>query len=209
VVAGGVGYLALDRFGLEEYVLFPGVCSSFIRRLGRESHNWRLGNPSNGSQPTLSESRPLGSAHRRPYGLGDVTMKTIISISMLAVLCGCSSPHNAFIITNQTAVHAVSTNSYPRHTKEVFVTTESLPSSVKYELLEIIDVGKVWYGSSRNVKESLADRARTIGADAVVDVKTWHQPSGWSWAAPHGSGKAVKILGPLSFSITEMHGEWY
>jgi hypothetical protein len=136
-------------------------------------------------------------------------MKATISFLLLAVLCGCSSPHNAFIITNQTAVHIVSTNSYPSHTNQVFVTEESLPSSVKYELLGTIDVGKVWYGSSSDVKQSMADRARMIGADAVVDVKTWHQPSGWSWAAPHGSGNAVKILSPLSVSISDLHGEWY
>jgi hypothetical protein len=137
-------------------------------------------------------------------------MKAIISFSILVILCGCSSPHNAFIITNQTAVHTVSTNSYASHTNQVFVTEESLPSSVKYELLGTIDVGKVWYGSSSDVKQSMADRARMIGADAVVDVKTWHQPSGWSWAAPHGSGNAVKILiPPLSVSISNLHGEWY
>jgi hypothetical protein len=158
----------------------------------------------------VPHSRLKGLAARLSFcRYADQSVKTIISFLMLIVLCGCSSPHNAFIITNQTAVHVVSTNSYPSHTNEVFVTEESLPLSVKYELLETIEVGKVWYGSSRNVKESLADMARMIGADAVVDVKTWHQPSGWSWAAPHGSGKAVKISGPISVSISDLHGEWY
>src|SRR5208337_1829239 len=47
-----------------------GVCSSFIRCLGRESHNGWLGNPSAGSQPTLAESRHLSHFHRQPYCLG-------------------------------------------------------------------------------------------------------------------------------------------
>jgi hypothetical protein len=67
---GDGGDLPLDSFGLEEYLLFHGVCSSFIRCLGRESHNWWLGNPSYGSQPTLSESRHLFHFHRQPYCLG-------------------------------------------------------------------------------------------------------------------------------------------
>ena len=32
----------------------------------------------------------------------------------------------------------------------------------------------VWYGSSNNVLQSLADGARKLGADAVVEIKTWH-----------------------------------
>jgi hypothetical protein len=64
--------LALDRLGLEEYVTFHGVCFSFIGCLGRESHNLWLGNPSYGSQPTLSESRHLYSFHLQPYCLDGI-----------------------------------------------------------------------------------------------------------------------------------------
>jgi uncharacterized protein YbjQ (UPF0145 family) len=40
----------------------------------------------------------------------------------------------------------------------------------------------------------MAQRARKLGADAIIEVATWHQPSGFSWAAPHGRGTAVRIL---------------
>ena len=69
-------------------------------------------------------------------------------------------------------------------------------------------MGKVWYGSSRNVLKSLADGARKLGADAVVEVKTWRQPSGWSWAAPHGSGMVVKITEPGSVEFSILGGDW-
>ena len=128
---------------------------------------------------------------------------------MLVALCGCTSPHNAFIVTNQTVGQPVSSTRYGGHTNKVFVTEESLPSAVSYELLESIEVGKVWYGSSRDVKRSMADRARMIGADAVVEVKTWHQPAGWSWAAPHGSGKAVRFPGSGTNNLSGLHGDWY
>ena len=65
----------------------------------------------------------------------------------------------------------------------------------------------MWYGSSDKVLDSLADGAREVGADAVVEVKTWHQSSGWAWAAPHGSGKAVKITDPAGFDFTTLEGE--
>jgi uncharacterized protein YbjQ (UPF0145 family) len=88
------------------------------------------------------------------------------------------------------------------------VTRASLPATAKYEVLGQLEVGKVWYGSSRNVLKSLADGARKLGADAVVEVKTWRQPSGWSWAAPHGSGMVVKITEPGSVEFSILGGDW-
>jgi hypothetical protein len=127
---------------------------------------------------------------------------------LAALLSGCSA-HNPFIVSNTTDTKAESAKKYPAHTNKVFVTEGALPPSAKYEVLESIEVGKVWYGAAGEVKQSMAERARQIGADAVVDVKTWHQPSGFSWSAPHGSGKAVKILEGNIKSLSLPSGEWY
>ncbi|WP_163832643.1 YbjQ family protein [Spartinivicinus ruber] len=70
-------------------------------------------------------------------------------------------------------------------------------------------MGKAWYGSSRKVFQSFADAARDLGANAVVDVRIWYQPSGWSWAAPHGSGKAVKVIEPFSIDFSQVKGYWH
>lgn len=136
-------------------------------------------------------------------------MKTIVLMIALVMLGGCASPHNPFIIANTTGGQLLSTNKYASHTNKVFVTEHSLPASARYEPLEIIEVGKIWYGTGRNVKQSLGDRARAIGADAVVEVKLWHQPSGWSWAAPHGSGKAIKISESGTQDVSTLPGEWF
>ena len=126
---------------------------------------------------------------------------------IVAGLTGCSA-HNPFIIKNTTDVDQLSATKYAPHSNRVYVTSASLPETAKYEVLGQIEVGKVWYGSSDNVLQSLADGARKLGADAVVEVKTWHQPSGWSWAAPHGSGKAVKITEPASVDFSNLGGDW-
>jgi len=126
---------------------------------------------------------------------------------IVAGLTGCSA-HNPFIIKNTTDVNQLSATKYAPHSNRVYVTSASLPETAKYEVLGQIEVGKVWYGSSDNVLQSLADGARKLGADAVVEVKTWHQPSGWSWAAPHGSGKAVKITEPTSVDFSNLGGDW-
>ena len=138
-------------------------------------------------------------------------MKRVQSMWVLLAtlaLMGCSA-HSPFNVKGTTDTAAISQERYPPHSNPVFVTTASLPSNVKYEVLAQIEVGKVWYGSGRNVLHTLAERGRQLGADAVIEAKTWHQPSGWSWAAPHGSGKAVKIAEKGSVDFSKIEGSWY
>lgn len=132
----------------------------------------------------------------------------LIFIIFLFYLMSCSA-HSPMIIKNTIESQEVSINTYPTHTNKVLITSGSLPAASKYEIIALIEVGKVWYGSSKNVLSSMAERAREIGADAVIEVKTWRQPSGWSWAAPHGSGKAIKLLDASSVDFSSIEGEWY
>ncbi len=134
-------------------------------------------------------------------------MKLAILLTGILLLAGCSA-HSPFIAKNTTDVTAVSQNKYPAHRNKVLLTPQALPESAKIEVLERIEVGKIWYGSSKKVALSLAERARAIGADAVIDYKTWTQPSGFSWFAPHGSGAAIKILDKASVDLSSMQGEW-
>jgi hypothetical protein len=127
------------------------------------------------------------------------------SVLIGAVLAGGCAAHSPMIVKNTTDTHPVSQSRYPAHHDKVFVTQQPLPSGVAAEELARIDVGKIWYGSSKNVEISMADRARELGANAVVQVKTWHQPSGFSWAAPHGSGVAVRVDPKVLESLS---GSW-
>lgn len=125
-----------------------------------------------------------------------------------ALVAGCSA-HSPFIVKNTTDTGAPAAGSrFPAHHDKVYVTEQSLPPDVTFEVIGTIDVGKVWYGSSKNVLQSMADRAREMGANAVIEVKTWHQPSGFSWAAPHGSGQAVRITDPVSLERAKLNGNW-
>lgn len=121
-------------------------------------------------------------------------MKQQIFIGTLALGLVACSAHSPFIVANTTDVKPAAAQHYPAHSRKVLMVSGPLPANVKYELIGDIEIGKVWYGGSAKVLQELAERARELGADAVIDAKTWHQPSGYSWAAPHGSGKAVKIL---------------
>jgi hypothetical protein len=97
---------------------------------------------------------------------------------------------------------------YSPHQDKAFVTEQALPADVEFDLIGTIDVGKVWYGSSDNVLTSMAHRARELGANAVIETKTWHQPSGFSWAAPHGSGQAVHVKDVSMLAARGVSGNW-
>jgi hypothetical protein len=134
-------------------------------------------------------------------------MKSFSIACAILFVAGCSA-HNPMIISNTTTSTPVEVRSAPISGK-VFVSEQSLPPSVSYRVLSTIEVGKIWYGSSKDVLVSMADRARELGANAVVDVKTWHQPSGFSWAAPHGSGQAVHIDDVHQLEVLQPQGSWY
>jgi len=125
---------------------------------------------------------------------------------MMFIVCGCSA-HSAFIAQDTTDTAPINETAYPAHKNKVFVSSVSIGDKIKFTPIAKIDVGKVWYGSTDNVLESMAIRARELGADAVIEVKTWRQPSGWSWAAPHGSGLAIKLNDP-NFDFSKLKGDW-
>lgn len=128
---------------------------------------------------------------------------------MLALLVSACSAHNPLIVSNKTVSAPVSEAKFPPHSDKVFFTEQSLPSTVKFELISAIDVGKVWYGSKGRVYKSMAERARQLGANAVVQVKTWRQPSGFSWAAPHGSGQAIHVEDMHQLEALNLQGSWH
>jgi hypothetical protein len=137
-------------------------------------------------------------------------MPKYIAAALLAAVLSACSAHSPFILQNTTdSASAADAKAYPAHTNKVRVTSGGLPPDVSYEVLENIEVGRIWYGRGETAQKQLAERARKIGADAVISVKTWYQPSGFSWAAPHCSGTAVKLKEPGSFDLGTLPGEWF
>jgi hypothetical protein len=133
-------------------------------------------------------------------------LQLYLAYSLLLSAC---SAHNAFIISNTMQSSPVNQSKYASHNEKIFITEQSLPASVTFELISTIDVGRIWYGSSTNVYVSMADRARELGANAIIQARTWHQPSGFSWAAPHGSGQAVRINDITALDSLHVSGKWY
>jgi len=97
---------------------------------------------------------------------------------------------------------------FPPHQGRVFITEQTLPSSVEFELISTIEVEKKWYGSTANALMPMAERARKLGANAVIQVRTWFAPSGFSWAAPHAAGQAVMVQDINLLESNGIKGTW-
>jgi len=82
----------------------------------------------------------------------------------------------------------------PPYTGKVFVTEEALPAGLKFvEIGQVEADAKAGYGSGTNLYPLLADEARKLGANAVVEVGGGRRPTLLSWAAAFVYGKAIKI----------------
>lgn len=127
----------------------------------------------------------------------------VFALSFFSI--GCSA-HSPFIMKN---TYNAGPSKYSSNNNKIFLTSESLsPQKYSYEIISQINVGKVWYGSSGDVYESMAAMGRQLGADAVIEINAWYQPSGFSWAAPHGSGKAIKFTDKVPTDFPGTKGEW-
>jgi hypothetical protein len=136
-------------------------------------------------------------------------MRTFIFALLLGcaalALPGCST-HSIWIISDSVSTQGV-TGHFAAHTNKVFLTDMSLPPSLKYESIGKIDAGKVTYSPTEGVLILMADESRKLGANAVINLKVWRQPAGWSWSAPHGSGEAIRV-GDTN-SLAGLTGYWY
>ena len=115
----------------------------------------------------------------------------LVVLGSVITLAACSA-HSPMILKTTTDVSLV-TQQHPAHSNPVLMLEGPLPADVEYDIIATIDVGRVWYSGSDGILVEMANRARRLGADAVINVKRWRQPSGFAWAAPHGQGQAVKV----------------
>ncbi|MBC3920077.1 hypothetical protein H8L32_21600 [Undibacterium sp. CY18W] len=125
----------------------------------------------------------------------------------LLSLAGCSA-HSPMIMKNTINSSPASTQLPPTY-ERVFITAQALPPHVEYDVVSQIEVGNIWYGSPTNSFNAMALRARELGANVIIQAKTWYQPSGFSWAAPHGSGLAVRVKDIKSIESAKLAGNWY
>lgn len=85
----------------------------------------------------------------------------------------------------------------------------SLPDDVQATRIGRIKATKGTYGETANLMQPIADEARRIGADAVVELQAstrFKSPLPWRVAAPTGDGFAVKFADGAPNFDCQAHG---
>lgn len=79
------------------------------------------------------------------------------------------------------------------HAGKILVSFNQLPASGDFEIIGPISVYKRWFGGTGAAMQLLGQKARELGANAVVESRVWLAPAFPAQVAPHGSGIAVRI----------------
>jgi len=131
----------------------------------------------------------------------------VLAAAITLALSACSA-HSPMIMTNTTD-STTPEKVFPPGTEKIFLIPGPMPKGIEYDRISKIDFGKAWYGGAADAQKAMADRARELGANAIIEASTWTQPSGFSWAAPHGSGVAVRVKDMKQLQAAGIKGEWH
>jgi hypothetical protein len=88
----------------------------------------------------------------------------------------------------------------PARTGPVCLLAGDLPTGTDAQQLGTIKAGKRSYGGTDEIMRAMADEARRIGADAVINMVAEQRVKGpipWRAVAPTGTGNAVKVQGDI------------
>ncbi|QJD59751.1 hypothetical protein HG264_12965 [Pseudomonas sp. gcc21] len=114
--------------------------------------------------------------------------KLLFVICVTTALGGCAS-----VSSSSVAQVAVSEQTVG----PIFIMRTSLPSDVEYEVIGQIKANaRTGYDNVESLYPMLAEEARKVGANAIVDVYGGRTVSAFSWAAPFTGGTAVSVEDP-------------
>ncbi len=145
-----------------------------------------------------------------------MTLKFCAFLTMVAFLffCGCGPHRGAQIIFRTDVTKYFDAPIKAKHNNRVFVTEEPMAEN-EYETLAEIHITKTMPWINGWVLDDLADSARKIGADAVIEADVW-----WKWFligyvflgvfgwGPQGYGKAVALNSAGIERLACMQGEY-
>ena len=120
--------------------------------------------------------------------------KILIIAAMAAALAGCAGV--------KTKTELVPGAQLGSRTGPVCLLAGSLPPEVAAERIGRIKATKGTYGERENLMLPIANEARRVGADAVVELQASERfkgPLPWRVAAPTGDGFAVKFADAAAF----------
>ena len=131
--------------------------------------------------------------------------KILILVATATAIAGCA---NTAVKTKTELARGAQVTS---RTGPVCLLAGSLPQDVQATRIGRIKATKGTYGETANLMQPIADEARRVGADAVVELQAntrFKSPLPWRVAAPTADGFAVKFPdGAPSFNCVTHGGQ--
>lgn len=128
-------------------------------------------------------------------------MKAGLALICLLALAGCGTKAVVQPLKG-------SSKALPRYSGPVCLLPKPLPPDVKFTPLGRAVANQQWYGGFAKVNRALAEVARSVGADAVVSMRS-HMKMGFiAVARPQSWGYAIKLQDPESFDCLASGGRY-
>lgn len=90
----------------------------------------------------------------------------------------------------------------------VLVTQQAVPAGIEYKVLGTVKANfRAGYDSAESLYPLLAEEAKKLGANAVVDAKGGRRVTAFSWSAAYVSGTAITV-GDAE-SLRRLSGSYY
>lgn len=90
----------------------------------------------------------------------------------------------------------------------VLVTQQAVPGGIEYKVLGTVKANfRAGYDSAESLYPLLAEEAKKLGANAVVDAKGGRRVTAFSWSAAYVSGTAITV-GDAE-SLRRLSGSYY
>lgn len=96
------------------------------------------------------------------------------------------------------------------HTRPVCILQGSLPTEYTFREIGRIKATKKTYGGVDELNRPIADEARRVGADAIINYvadQRFKGPLPWRLKAPTGMGTAVKLTGGPPLDCAALRGQ--
>jgi hypothetical protein len=97
----------------------------------------------------------------------------------------------------------------PTQPKILIIWGSTLPADIEYEVIGPVSVYKRWYGGMSQAYPLLADKARELGGNAILEAHAWLSPAFPVQVAPHGKGIVIRVKDPAKLErLAADDGQW-
>ena len=131
-----------------------------------------------------------------------------IVIALTGLLLGCASQSTSSAPGSPASETKASITPAAK-SKVLIVWGTTLPADIEYEVIGPISVYKRWFGGMGQAYPLLADKARELGGNAVIDARAWLSPAFPAQVAPHGKGIVIRVKDPAKLEkLAAEDGQW-